>query len=758
MSDPEFVPRREFHRKDSVRHDFALLALSSNNQIRLYSFPLPVISNLRRLLLDRVGITSFREDTVQNFSEFTMEGKPWGSPKAIATESLLLSILSVIYACNYTFLSLLDYGRESDDRLAMAFATPTPASLSGSTLSLVPPKRTPFALSFPSATMLRVINPPLDSTPAILQAVRGAWPRGVISEKKVGDACFEFKLKGYRWFQEDTFATDSLRHILSLLSALDAHTFTLLGSVSLTNRSRVKDLWVFTGPISSQDRPSGTPDTLDSVSNFTKSPVPLSPLTATSSLNKSPQASPRQLGHRKLATEPLITGPGIKKHHERSASDSGEQRRHSTLRKAAPRAQIPVSVAHDDQDDSYRTVLPSMVSENDENMTGIGAGGFPDPPLATPDVFYSTSPLVHPAHIHQLPTPVAPVPGLLAAHESNRNSTASSGQDSQATKRPEPISTELSDTESNGQSSPATVRDILSPGAFRDSALSLESDSDATHEIPIAWTGESRESSQSNTFSELPEENSGPPTAFKPPLTRNSDSSVPMIPGGWQPTPVNESPPEISPEPTPTNDTNDAQTPVQESVARRPELLPGDPVNRHSEVGVVGEMTPPPPVPDLPSESQTPVVPTSGNGWVIVNVDGPPSASPETNSVTSPTPISAESASENSSQASAISSGSKAPTAPSTIKRLFSLSRRDSSRGKTEQTIASAAAKVNAHNAIKQSSQDSSSSSDTSPPTPPDNIPQKETPKKSKSGLRQKLKLLGTPEATRNEDQRREIE
>lgn len=68
---------------------------------------------------------------------------------------------------------------------------------SSSTLSYNAP-RAPFALSFLSATLLRVIAPPLHSTPAILQAVRGSWPRGVVSEKKVGDAAFEFKLKGYK--------------------------------------------------------------------------------------------------------------------------------------------------------------------------------------------------------------------------------------------------------------------------------------------------------------------------------------------------------------------------------------------------------------------------------------------------------------------------------------------------------------------------------------------------------------------------------
>jgi hypothetical protein len=126
-----------------------------------------------------------------------------------------VDILAVIFQHGYTFLSSIDYGREPDDRLAMAFAKPSAyqdpprsgspfgSSLkvdgSASCISQLPKnKKVPFALSFPSGTMLRVIDPPLHSTPAILAAVRGAWPRGVVSEKKVGDASFEFKLKGYK--------------------------------------------------------------------------------------------------------------------------------------------------------------------------------------------------------------------------------------------------------------------------------------------------------------------------------------------------------------------------------------------------------------------------------------------------------------------------------------------------------------------------------------------------------------------------------
>jgi len=131
-----------------------------------------------------------------------------------------VNVLAVILQHGYTFLSPLDYGRETDDRLALAFSKPIAAmprsSASVSNQSSASPFHKfspqspgpssshtnvyviPFAVSFASATTMRVISPPRDYTPAILQAVRGSWPRGVISEKKVGDSAYEFKLRGYR--------------------------------------------------------------------------------------------------------------------------------------------------------------------------------------------------------------------------------------------------------------------------------------------------------------------------------------------------------------------------------------------------------------------------------------------------------------------------------------------------------------------------------------------------------------------------------
>lgn len=217
-TEPGFTPRKEFIRDKRTVNAFCLLAVSGSSCIRLYAFPIPVVNSIRRLFEQRQILSAFREDVVLNQCEFTLDAKPWSNPKSINSEKLLLDVLAIIYQHGYAYLSCIDYGRESDDRLAVAFskpsaivssgasarsASPLPMSAvagvaSGSSLSHHPSHiRVPFALSFASATLLRVINPPLYATPAILQAVRGAWPRGVVSEKKIGSS-FEFKLKGYK--------------------------------------------------------------------------------------------------------------------------------------------------------------------------------------------------------------------------------------------------------------------------------------------------------------------------------------------------------------------------------------------------------------------------------------------------------------------------------------------------------------------------------------------------------------------------------
>ncbi|KAH7915372.1 hypothetical protein BJ138DRAFT_1141965 [Hygrophoropsis aurantiaca] len=697
-----FIPRKEFIRDQRTTNNFCLLTISGSSLVRLYSFPLTLIADLRRLF-DKYYLTaSCREDTTQNFCEFTLNGKPWASPKSERTERILLDILSTIYRHGYTFLSTIDYGREHDDRIAITFSIPNNLSLpiphspipggSGSNLShqtaLRNEKQPPFAISFVSATVLRVMYPPLQSTPAILQAVRGSWPRGVISEKKLSDSSFEFKLKGYKWFHEDTFASDSLRHILSLLTSLDAHACKLVTSLSLSNRSRVKDLWIFTAP-NSQD---GGDNYIDSslshsgsnadirrsyrVSNpepsynpdFSIPPNTLHRRVATAPVHQIPQPYPYGQTYPyngRIAPDnrlpPIVTNPSF---------SNSQGIPPTMLRKPAPRAQVPVSVDFDAQEDEdhgqFRTSLASAVPSSVENMTGIGTlarSKLTSTLIYTAPSRYQGEPLdgdayqsdiaeevqsLSPSHRGSAARPVSTrskTPPLLTSH---------TPRDSRAPLPPVVAGSRASyalDLPSD------TEHPLLSPGMFgvRDSVFSSNSvGTEGTCEVPIKWTG------MIENIEEVSEEQTD--------IQEHHTLPNPVLPGGWAMTPEDErrEPRSISPrlnaekarENSEPHDrhmyleqTRSPQRSLHEIEARvaSPELVTDQDTMRKSEAGLIGVMSPPkpfasPPSPPAtrPSSRDTANNPTkprtmspnsstqatkttrngSGNGWVLVNVEG----------------------------------------------------------------------------------------------------------------------------------------
>ena len=207
-SQPFFYPRKEFlPHEPRVPSSFSLLTLASHGLLRLYGFPPSVINALRRLFDNLCLTLDVRENVTNHFFEFSLDKKPWSNIKSLASERLIVAIFSTIFQLGFSFLSTIEYAREHDDRVAIAFSRPSTAPLNSS-LPIVPnpnasastlphPGPMLFAISFPSNSQLRVIDPPLPLTPGILQAVRSAWPRGVASEKKVGDS-YEFKLNGYK--------------------------------------------------------------------------------------------------------------------------------------------------------------------------------------------------------------------------------------------------------------------------------------------------------------------------------------------------------------------------------------------------------------------------------------------------------------------------------------------------------------------------------------------------------------------------------
>ncbi|KAG8219949.1 hypothetical protein J3R82DRAFT_954 [Butyriboletus roseoflavus] len=696
LTDSGFVPRKEFIRDQRTTSDFSLLAISGSSFIRLYSFPLEVITDLRRLFDHFYLNAACREDTTQKLCEFQLHGKPWASPKSARTERILLDILAVIYRHSYTILSTIDYGRERDDRLAISFSrlstpslpipphSPIPAG-SGSNLSHGTggkhERKSPFAISFISSTIMRVIYPPLNFTPAILQAVRGSWPRGVVSEKKVGDAAYEFKLKGYSWFNEDTFATDSLHQILSLLTSLDGHACTMVASLSICGRSRVKDLWVFIAPGSSDDQ------------NWPESPISQSG--SMLDVRRSIRASTPEPGHnsdagiiptslhRRVATAPqhLLPPPNVPStpHHMRAATETNGfptpfpapsplASPHGVpgigMRKPAPRAQVPVSVdlnAHDDddEDDRYRTSLPSAVPSNCENMTGVGTlnrnrflskhvhtpnSGEPPETACDDGGTVHSPPERHTNNRSRSPSPHRRVSAMRPV--STRSKTPpllTSHQRDPRTSSPPP-SGSLMGIPRAQDSVLGENPTLLSPGMFRirDSAFSSNS-VDTTRScdvpiVPIRWTGLGKPEGIENIEEEQ--------ELFTEEPRPHPVLHTPMLPGSWSMTQEEEA--------SGANDSSKTdEATVRPDHGRHPDRslhdvevrvaspeLVRDGAVRKSEAGMIGMIeprSPPPPIPipsgDSPGMSKgscsAPASPTktgsrsgSGNGWVLVNVEG----------------------------------------------------------------------------------------------------------------------------------------
>jgi len=166
-------------------------------------------------------------------------------------------------------------------------------------------------------------------------------------------------------FQEDTFAVDSLRHILNLLESLDSHAFTLLTSLTLSGHSRVKDLWIFTG---SSDEPQ---EDIRAISNTALLDTPPgSPPTNLDADNDYPHT-------RTSANNPRVTS------HTRSASEGTRQSlspgrlRESHFdssfpwKKGSPRMRIPSPIPG--SPDLERVEIASFISGAND-MTGVGAG------------------------------------------------------------------------------------------------------------------------------------------------------------------------------------------------------------------------------------------------------------------------------------------------------------------------------------------------------------------------------------------------
>ena len=290
-----------------------------------------------------------------------------------------------------------------------------------------------------------------------------------------------------------------------MLGTLDGFGFTLLTSLSLNNRSRSKDLWIFTGPSQPTPLESQSSSPLGSRTELQAPPTDRARERRRS--HQTPAHSPTSANrpsHTRAATESSLTALSHK-----PSTPSPISSKSGIVRKPAPRAQLPVSVAHS-TGSNYNVngeEIPSTHSAPSEelrmelqsdvgsavDMTGVGTqkyGREPDASLyqQAPSKVYSVSP----GFAHQYPSMSASIIKASQPSESLHGDQTSSGR----TEIPSPtreaaassISLRLRRPPVKATPQPATP--LLSPGAFRDSALS--SNAGQAADVPSTRPGAGR--------------------------------------------------------------------------------------------------------------------------------------------------------------------------------------------------------------------------------------------------------------------------
>ncbi|KAJ1311869.1 hypothetical protein OPQ81_010328 [Rhizoctonia solani] len=475
-----FQPRSEFVRTEATPQSYALVALNGADTLRCHNISRSVLSALRDAFGNETRL--YGEANDGDIAEFVFRNSPW-SNKSVRSETLIVHLFTTLLEHQYTFVTSIDYGRQYLDKLSLTFtrAASQIGRLGGECV---------FALSFVTPTVLRVLHAPLHCTPAILQAVRSTWPRGVKDERKLGNGCWEFRLKGFGYFSAEKSDEAVVPHVFALLRTFDTHAFKLVAGVPIGGRSRNKDLWIFTAPGTSkppshQASPSPYQPTLESETTYNPGPLTTSPTVGAS-------------GHAKFATDELERAPPVAAH-ARSASTPAPAT--PPQRKPAAPMAMPVPAIS----------RPTPPVANPPMTMPVPS------PASRPSPQSKPSPLSKPAPV-PVPIPVKRNSSLLRKFRASGSGRTPSGRFkhppppsccSPVWTRAQPLSPTnvFGPVPTNGFVAPPPpppipehaqapvgnlpaanrTEELLPRGAFRDSAFSASTE--ASHDVDVLWTG-----------------------------------------------------------------------------------------------------------------------------------------------------------------------------------------------------------------------------------------------------------------------------
>ncbi|KAI9639663.1 uncharacterized protein MKK02DRAFT_39985 [Dioszegia hungarica] len=229
-------------RSPSQRSVYAALLLCSWDKIRIVGFPSSIIAPVDAAIKRSWSRGVQQQKAYDQVSwEWKLCGKPWfgqGS-EAVPSRQLIACVLHALLENGWRLTLSTDLCQKSTGKDTLIFK------------SVPPVQRTIFPISFNDSDKIRLIDSPHDGVKqAFDTAIRGAWPLGIQDAKDKEDGAYQIKLKGNPWW---TFSGEQMNHsrllACSLLSAMEAQGFELLGSVDMSTaraeeRSEL-DTWVF---------------------------------------------------------------------------------------------------------------------------------------------------------------------------------------------------------------------------------------------------------------------------------------------------------------------------------------------------------------------------------------------------------------------------------------------------------------------------------------------------------------------------------
>ncbi|CEL53458.1 hypothetical protein RSOLAG1IB_11390 [Rhizoctonia solani AG-1 IB] len=528
MPEPQqtFQPRSEFIRAEATPQSYTLVALNGADTLRCHNISPSALSALRESFGNETRL--YGEVADGEVAEFVFRNSPW-SAKSVRSEMLIVKLFTILLSQQYTFVTSIDYGRQYLDKLSLAFTR----ALSSNERSV---GDSIFALSFVTPTVLRVLHAPLHCTPAILQSVRNAWPRGVKAESKLGNGCWEFRLKGFGYFSAEKSDEALVPHVFALLRTFDSHAFKLVAGVPISGRSRNKDLWIFTSPGTSKPpshtaSPSPYQHTIESETAYSPGPFTASPTMGMS-------------GHAKFMTDeperspPVATVTG----HARSASTPAPAPMPAPPhRKPVPPMAMPVPVINKPTPPTANPPMtmpvPSPAKPSPQSKPAPAPVPVPIPPKRNSSLLRKFRPVSGgPGRTASGRFKHPPPPPALSQSKSGqqRSGSLASGEIIYETPLPGQQTLPPQSSPANGFVAPPppppipeqvgmnplanlTNEELLPRGAFRDSAFSAGTE--ASHDVDVLWTGaQMAKGGPGEALSQVSE--SGEVEAYSPDVTK----------------------------------------------------------------------------------------------------------------------------------------------------------------------------------------------------------------------------------------------